>query len=368
MSLFDSVRVGALQLPNRVVMAPLGRARADSVTREPTASVATYYAQRATAGLIVSEATHVSANSVSRPGTSAIHGDGHVAAWRNVTEAVHAAHGRIFQQLFHLGRKADPTLLPGGGLPGAPSAIAARGVFSTPEGPKPFPVPRAFELHEIPRVVEEFGNAAANSRRAGFDGVEVHGANGFLVDQFLRDGANRRSDRYGGSVENRARFMLDVVDAAIDAFGTQRVGVRISPHAKQDGLEDSVPRETFSFVASRLQARGIAYLHLIEPATTPDADRFGPLLRGAFAGPLIVCGGFERVSAEQAISKGGADLVAFGAGYIANPDLVARLRLGAPWNTPDPATFYSGGDTGYIDYPFLAPAGLVADRTREVHP
>ncbi|MET0390127.1 MAG: alkene reductase [Polyangiales bacterium] len=351
------LRVGALELPNRVVMAPLGRARAHVETREPTRSVQTYYVQRATAGLIVSEATHVSAESVSRPGTSAIHTQGQIAAWREVTDAVHAAHGRIFQQLFHLGRKADPARLPSGGLPAAPSAIAARGEFSTPEGPRPFPTPRVLAPHEIAARVTDFARAAESSLQAGFDGVEVHGANGFLVDQFLRDKANQRGDRHGGSVENRARFLLDVVDAVIKVFGRDRVGVRLSPHATADGTDDSTPRETFSYAAAQLDARQIAYLHLIEPVDTPEPARLGPALRQAFRGPLILCGGFDRHSAEVALEQKRADLMAFGVGFIANPDLVERLRRDAPWNPPDPGTFYSGGDQGYIDYPFLD-AGL----------
>jgi N-ethylmaleimide reductase len=355
MSLFERLRVGALELPNRIVMAPLGRARAHAESRAPTPSVVTYYAQRATAGLIVSEATHVSPDSVSRPGTSAIHDDDQVRSWRRVTEGVHAAGGQIFQQLFHLGRKADPARLPGGGLPRAPSAIAARGELSTPEGPRPFPVPQALDPHEIPGIVAHFARAAANSERAGFDGVEIHGANGFLVDQFLRDGANRRTDRHGGSIENRARFLLEVVDAAIAVFGASRVGVRLSPHARGDGTDDSTPRDTFGHAAARLSGRGIAYLHLIEPATTPDDQRIAPTLRQVFAGRLILCGGFDGNSARRAVAEGRADLIAFGAGFIANPDLVERLRLDAPWNNPDPATYYSGGDRGYIDYPFLTP-------------
>jgi len=353
MTPLDPIHVGALEFPNRIVMAPLGRARANPETREPTASVVRYYAQRATAGLIVSEATHVSADSVSRPGTSAIHSEGQVAAWRQVTEAVHAAGGRIFQQLFHLGRKADPGRLPRGGLPPAPSAIAAKGEFSSPQGTRSFPVPRPLESHEIPKLVEEFAVASGNSRRAGFDGIEIHGANGFLIDQFLRDGANRRTDRFGGSIENRARFLLDVVDAAADVFGADRVGVRVSPHARADGIDDSTPAQTFGYVAKALSARQIAYLHLIEPVDTAVDDRLGPVIRQLFRGPLILCGGFQRDSAWRAIAEGRADLVAFGAGFIANPDLVARLRRDAPWNVPDPSTFYVGGDRGYTDYPFL---------------
>jgi N-ethylmaleimide reductase len=346
-------------------MAPLGRARANPASREPTASVVRYYVQRATAGLIVTEATHVSADSVSRPGTSAIHSEGQVVAWRAVTDAVHAAGGRIVQQLFHLGRKADPARLPKGGLPPAPSAIAAKGEYSTPDGPRPFPVPRPLEADEIPRLVREFGSAAENSRRAGFDGVEIHGANGFLVDQFLRDGANRRTDRYGGSVENRARFLLDVVDAAASVFGADRVGIRLSPHARADGTDDSTPRETFGYVANALNARHVAYLHLIEPATTEGAERLAPAIREAFRGPLILCGAFDRAAAWHALADDRADLIAFGAGFIANPDLVERLRRDAPWNTPDPSTFYSGGDRGYTDYPFLdlaEPIGATAIR------
>jgi N-ethylmaleimide reductase len=314
--------------------------------------VRTYYVQRASAGLIVSEATHISADSVSRPGTSAIHSDGQVAAWRTVTDAVHAAGGRIFQQLFHLGRKADPERLPRGGLPPAPSAIAARGEFASANGPRPWPVPRELSRGEIDAIVREFADAAANSKRAGFDGVEIHGANGFLVDQFLRDGANQRGDTHGGSVEKRARFVLEVVDAVIAVFGAGRVGVRLSPHAKADGTDDSTPVETFGYAASELDQRGIAYLHLIEPVSATPA--LAPLLRRNFRGPLVLCGGFTNETARRAIAEQRADLIAFGVGYISNPDLVERLRRDAPWNEPDPSTYYSGGDKGYIDYPFLS--------------
>ncbi len=356
MSLFSPLRIGPLVLLNRVVMAPLGRARANAELREPTPSVVAYYVQRASAGLIISEATHVAFDSVSRPGTAAIHTQGQVEAWRRVTDAVHAAGGRIFQQLFHLGRKADPARLPYVGLPKAPSPIAAIGEFSTPLGPRPFPVPRPLLTEEIDGVVEEFRTAAANARRAGFDGIEIHGANGSLLDQLLRGAANQRADAYGGSIPNRGRFLLEVVDAVSSVFGAERVGVRISPHAKADGMADSTPRETFAYVARELGARGVAYLHLIEPASTPEGDQLGPSVRRAFPGPLILCGGFDRASAEAALDAGRADSIAFGVGFIANPDLVERLRRNAPWNVPDTATFYSGGDKGYIDYPFLSEA------------
>ncbi|HYP97478.1 MAG TPA: alkene reductase [Polyangiaceae bacterium] len=354
MSLFEPVQVGSLVLSNRVVMAPLGRARAEPISREPTASVATYYVQRASAGLIVSEATHISAESVSRPGTSAIHSAGQVKAWRRVTDAVHAAGGRIFQQLFHLGRKADPARIPSGRLPGAPSAVPAIGEFSTPAGPRPFPVPRSLELGEIPGIVADFASAAHNAQRAGFDGVEIHGANGFLIDQFLRDGANLRVDAYGGSIAKRSRFLLEVVDAVSAVLGAGRVGVRLSPHATTDGTRDAAPHALYEHVAKELSVRAPAYLHLIEPVGTAAHEQLGPTIRKAFNGPLILCGGFDGASARAALAEDRADLIAFGVGFIANPDLVGRLRLNAPWNSPDVATFYNGGDRGYIDYPFLS--------------
>jgi N-ethylmaleimide reductase len=353
MPLYQNGRLGGLVTPNRIVMAPLGRARNSDPEREPLARSATYYAQRASAGLLISEATHVSASSVSRPGTGAIHSIGQVAAWKKVTDAVHAAQGRIFQQLFHLGRKADPDRLPGGALPVAPSAIAAIGELTGLTGPKPFPVPRALETVEIAEIIAQFQIACVNAHAAGFDGIELHAANGFLIDQFLRDGANQRNDDYGGAIVNRARLLLEIVDNAIAIFGPGGVGVRISPHATQDGLDDSNPAALYSYVARQLSVRRIAYLHLIEPDATPEPAKLAPTLRKLFTFPLILAGEFDRDSAEAAIADGRADYIAFGRFYIANPDLVERFRLGAPLNTPDPSTFYSGGDAGYIDYPTL---------------
>jgi N-ethylmaleimide reductase len=351
--LLETAQLGPFAAANRIVMAPLGRARNAESSREPLARSVTYYTQRATAGLIITEATHVSEFSVSRPGTAAIHAPGQVVAWTRVTQSVHAAGGRIFQQLFHLGRKADPARLPHGALPVAPSAIAARGEIPTPRGTMPFPVPRALETLEVPVLVEQFRRAIVNSHRAGFDGVEIHAANGFLVDQFLRDGANRRDDHYGGTIENRARFLLEIVDHAIDVFGATGVGVRISPHPMADGTADSDPRALFAHVAQALDRRRIAFLHVIEPDTTPDAACVAPLLRQHFVGPLILAGDFNRETAERAIQSLRADFIAFGRLYIANPDLVARFRLDAPLNMPDVSTFYSGGDRGFIDYPTL---------------
>lgn len=355
MSIFEAGRIGTLTTPNRIVMAPLGRGRNAEPSREALPRAVVYYAQRASAGLIVSEATHVSATSVSRPGTAAVHSGGQVAAWRAVTTGVHAAGGRIFQQLFHLGRKADPDRLPGRATPVAPSAVAATGTLPTANGPRPFPVPRALERDEIPGLVEQFRHAVANSKAAGFDGIELHAANGFLIEQFLRDDANRRTDDYGGSVANRARFLLDVVDAAIAIFGPAGVGVRVSPHFDVDGPGASDPADLFGYVARALDARGIAYLHVIEPDSTAPERRIAPVLRAAFRGPLILAGEFTRDSARDAIAAGRADFVAFGRLYIANPDLVERFRFAdVPLNPPDVATFQNGDEAGYIDYPALA--------------
>lgn len=360
MTLFNPIRVGSLELPNRIVMAPLGRARNEPASREALARSVTYYVQRASAGLIISEATHVSATTVSRLGTGAIHTDGQVAAWQAVTTAVHAAGGRIFQQLFHLGRKADPARTPGH-WPFAPSVVAARGTVPTAEGPKPFPVPRTLTLDDIATVVEEFRKAIVNSRAAGFDGVEIHAANGFLIEQFLRDDANLRDDRYGGTAENRSRFLLEIVDAAIAIFGAGRVGVRVSPHFTVDGDGDSDPKTLFAVVAAALDARGIAYLHLIEPDTVASERRLGPALRTIFKGPIILADGFSRNTAHQAIDAERADLVAFGRLYISNPDLVERFRHPeGPLNAGDESTFHAGGDEGYIDYPSLDHATSIA--------
>lgn len=356
-SLFDPLRLGDLVLPNRIIMPPLVRARSQEPEREPGERVAIYYAQRATAGLIIGEAVHVSPLSVSRPGGSGLHNASQAAAWRAVTDAVHAAGGRIFQQLFHLGRKAHPSRIPNGEIPVAPSAIAAAAEVPTPEGPRPFPVPRELELSEIPELVEQFRQAITLSRDAGFDGVEIHAANGFLIDQFLRDGTNRRADRYGGSIENRARFLLEVVDAAIAIFGAGRVGARLSPHFLQDGIRDTDPRALYDYVARAFEDRSLAYIHLIESDEIPVDQRFAPALRAAFSGTLILAEDFTRERAHAALGSGRADAVAFGRLFLANPDLVARFRLDEPvYNQPDPATFYVGGESGYIDYPFLAAA------------
>lgn len=352
MSLFEPIRIGALDLPNRLVMPPMGRTRADE-HRAPTPLMATYYSQRASAGLIIAEGAQVSPHSISRPGSTAIHNAIQVSGWRRVTAEVHAAGGRIFQQLSHHGRRVLASRLPPGQLPLAPSAIAAEGFLETREGRERFAVPRALSVEGIAAVVAEYRQAAINARDAGFDGVEIHSASALLVDQFLRDGTNRRDDAYGGSAENRARFLLDIVDAIGGVLGTARIGVRLSPHFGGDGIADSNPALTFATVAELLGHRRIAYLHLVESALTAPGERLASVLKTAFRGPLILCGDYDQSSAEQALDEGRGDLVAFGRLFIANPDLPARFRHGSPLNVPDTASFYGRDARGYIDYPTL---------------
>ena len=355
--LFTPFQLGPLQLPNRIVMAPMTRNRAGH-GNVPTALNTEYYRQRAAAGLIVTEGSQVSPQGVGYPGTPGIHTDAQVEGWRRVTDAVHGAGGRIFLQLWHVGRISHPSLQPAGALPVAPSAIAARGEAFTASGPQSFVVPRALETDEIAGVVAQFEDGARRALAAGFDGVEIHGANGYLIDQFLRDGTNRRTDRYGGSAPNRARFLLEVTEAVAGVWGAERVGVRLSPWNDFNDMQDSAPRATFGYAARALAPLKLAYLHLVEPVggVPAGAAPLAPELKTAFGGPLIVNGGYTGHLAEAALARGEADLVSFAASFLANPDLPARLRLGAPLNTPDPATFYGGDHHGYTDYPALAPA------------
>jgi N-ethylmaleimide reductase len=350
-TLFTPVRLARHTLANRVVMAPMTRNRAGA-GNVPGALNALYYAQRASAGLIVTEGSQVSPRGVGYPDTPGIHSDAQVEGWRRVTEAVHGEGGRIFLQLWHVGRVSHPSVQADGGLPVAPSAVAAEGALYTPAGPLAYPVPRALETEEVAGVVEEFAAGARNALRAGFDGVELHGANGYLIDQFLRSGSNRRTDRYGGPVENRARFLLQVTAAVADVWGGDRVGVRFSPTGAYNGMSDSDPAGTFGYAAHALNRFGLAYLHVTEPVDTPEAARVAPLLRQVFRGPLVLNGGYDRAAADAAIAAGAADLVAFGTAFLANPDLPARLAAGARLNTPDRATFYGGDARGYTDYPF----------------
>mgnify|MGYP002778056418 CR=1 FL=1 len=354
--LFTPVRVGALQLPNRVVMAPMTRSRADAAGRVQPVT-AEYYAQRASGGLLVTEATQVLPNGPGGPNTPGIHTDAQVEAWRAVTDAVHARGGRIVLQLWHAGRAAHPSFLPAGERHVAPSAVAINGKVFTPEGEQPHVTPHALTEPEIHDVIAAFGRGAANARRAGFDAVEVHGANGYLVDQFLRDGTNRRDDAWGGPVERRARFLLEVTRAVVDAAGADRTGVRLSPLNGYNDMADSSPEATFTYAAEQLDRFGLMYLHLVEPhgdghpMGDPAGRRVAASLRRVFRGPLILNGGFDRAAADAVIGAGQADLVAFGVPYLANPDLPERLRDGAPLNAPDVSTFYGGGARGYTDYP-----------------
>jgi len=354
--LFSPFRLGPLELPNRVVMAPMTRNRAGP-GNVPTALNATYYAQRAGAGLIVSEATQVSPQGVGYPGTPGIHNAAQAAGWKLVTDAVHGAGGRIFLQLWHVGRISHPSLQPGGALPVAPSAIAPAGQAWTTNGMEAFVAPRALETSEIPGIVEDYRRGAANARDAGFDGVELHGANGYLIDQFLRDSTNKRTDRYGGSASNRARFLIEVTEALIGEWGGERVGVRLSPTNPYNDIADSNPAATFSTAAGELNRLGIAYLHVVEPGPgdpvaageMPDIRFFRKIWRG----PLIANKGYDLERANAVLRDGDADLVSFAALYLANPDLDERFRRGGPFNPPDRKTFYGGAAKGYTDYPAL---------------
>jgi N-ethylmaleimide reductase len=349
-------RLGPLELPNRVVMAPMTRNRAGP-GNAPTALNATYYAQRAGAGLIVSEATQISPQGLGYPGTPGIHSAEQVAGWQLVTAAVHASGGRIFLQLWHVGRISHPSLQPGGALPVAPSALAPAGQAWTLDGMKPYVTPRALEIDEIAAIVEDYRRGAANARQAGFDGVELHGANGYLIDQFLRDNTNRRTDRYGGSALNRARFLIEATQALIGEWGADRVGVRLSPTNPYNDVADSNPAATFATAVGELDRLGLCYLHIVEPGdgdpvaagAIPDIRFFRKLWRG----PLIANKGYDLVRANAVLRDGTADLVSFAALYLANPDLPERFRRGAPFNPPDRKTFYGGGGAGYTDYPAL---------------
>ena len=354
-ALLTPLSAGPFELPNRLVLAPMTRSRA-LAGNVPNPLAAQYYAQRASAGLLISEGTQVSPQGVGYIRTPGIHSPEQVAGWKTITDAVHAAGGRIFAQLWHVGRVSHPDFH-GGELPVAPSAIHVAGEAFTTNGRQPLPTPRALTLDEIPGLVEQFRSAAVNAKAAGFDGVELHGANGYLLDQFVRDGSNVRTDRYGGSIENRARFSLEVVDAVVSVWGADRVGYKIAPRFAMFGMSDSDPMATFSYLAGELRRRGILYLHIAEPVAGPMATtgaRLTPALRQAFGGTVIVNGGYDHAAGAAAVASGEADLVAYGVLYLANPDLVERFRRNAPLNPPDVATFYTGEEKGYIDYPTLA--------------
>lgn len=354
--LFSPVKLGPYTLPNRIVMAPLTRNRAGA-GNVPGPMNAIYYAQRASAGLLIAEATQVSPQGMGYASTPGIHSAEQVAGWQLVTDAVHARGGKIFLQLWHVGRISHPSLQPDGTLPVAPSAIAAAGEAMTYEGPQPFITPRALETQEIPGIVDQFRLGAEKAQAAGFDGVEIHGANGYLLDQFLRDGTNKRTDHYGGAIENRARLHLEVTEAVVDVWGADRVGIRLSPSGTFNSMSDSNPKATFGYLVDALNRFGLAYLHLLE-ASEGDLRNGGTSVpttyfRQIFRGLLMTNGGYDREKAEAVIAAGEADLVSFGTLYIANPDLPERFQLNAPLNEPDPASFYGGDEKGYTDYPAL---------------
>lgn len=358
-TLFTPFSMGALQLPHRIVMAPMTRNRAGP-KHVPQPMNAEYYAQRASAALIISEATQVSPQGVGYPGTPGTHSAAQVQGWRRVTDAVHRAGGRIFLQLWHVGRISHPSLQVDGQLPVAPSAVQPAGEAFTPEGMQPFVTPRALAIEEIDDIIQQFRGGARHAHEAGFDGVEIHAANGYLLDQFLRDGSNRRDDAYGGEVARRAQLLLEVTDAVCDEWGASRVGVRLSPLQPFNDMYDSDPRATFSHVVEALNEFGLAYLHVTEMGVE-QPGKAGPAfdlgrLRELWEGPYMLNGGYDRERAVRAVAEGAADLIAFGTAFLANPDLPRRLRQGTALNEADPDTFYGGGVEGYTDYPALESA------------
>jgi len=356
-TLFKEWKLGPIRLTNRIVMAPMTRNRAGE-GNVPTPMMAEYYRQRASAGLLITEGSQVTPEGQGYPSTPGIHTREQVQGWKAVTKAVHDTGGRIFLQLWHVGRISHSSYQPGGKPPVAPSAIAPKGKVYTAGGMKPYETPHALTLQEIPAVVEQYRRGAANALEAGFDGVEIHGANGYLIDQFLRDGTNHRTDAYGGSLENRTRFLLEVTRAVISVWGKDRVGVRFSPGGSFNDMKDSHTRETFSYAASELSKLGIVYLHIRE-SDASDLRHGGEetptaAIRAAFGGTLIVNGGYDKARATSVLQSAAADLVAFGIPFISNPDLPRRLKDNAPLTPAQERFFYGGEEKGYTDYPALA--------------
>jgi len=352
--LLSPIQVGAHRLANRVIMAPLTRMRAPDFI--PSDLMVEYYSQRASAGLIISEASPISTQGIGYPAIPGIYNDAQIEGWKKITDAVHAKQGCIFLQLWHVGRISHPDFHHGE-LPVAPSAIAPQGNAVTYKGMQPFVTPRALQTEELPAIVEQYRQAAKNALAAGFDGVEIHGANGYLLDQFLRDGSNQRTDIYGGSVENRCRLLLEVTSAVTKVWRAERVGIRLSPSGTFNDMTDSNPQALFVHLLGQLNRFDLAYLHLVDALESDIRHGANVVelatLRQAYLGTLIVCGGYDKARANQAIANDLADAVAFGALYIANPDLVARFAVDAPLNTPDTTTFYGGNEKGYTDYPIL---------------
>lgn len=382
--LFEPVTLGRYQLPHRIAMAPLTRSRARQPGNVPTPLNASYYAQRASAAFIVTEATQVSQQGQGYAWTPGIHSPEQREAWRLITGSVHGSGGLIFMQLWHVGRISHPALQPDGMLPVAPSAIkpAGQAFIENDKGEGAmvdFVTPRALQTEELPYIVQQYVRGAKHALEAGFDGVEVHAANGYLLDQFINSQTNQRTDAYGGTVENRARLLLEVVDAVCKVWGADRVGVRLSPLSSFNDIGDARPEETFGYIAEKLASHGLAYLHLVNPdvaalekggAPNPAAQRMLALIRKKYPGTLMIAGGFDRDSAETWLAEGKADVIAFGRKFLANPDLPERLRRRAALNVDNPPTYYGGGAKGYTDYPTLAqergeaPQACVDDRWR----
>jgi N-ethylmaleimide reductase len=356
MNLFSPFKLGTLEIPNRMVMSALTRCRAVE-GNVPNPLAVTYYTQRAGAGFILTEATQVTPMGQGYPNTPGIHSSEQVKGWIKITDAVHQAGGRIFLQLWHVGRVSHPDFH-NGELPVAPSALPVDGQLYTPKGHKQIETPRALELSEIPTVVEQFKEGAENAMAAGFDGVEIHGANGYLLEQFTKDGTNHRTDAYGGSSENRLRLPLEVVDAVVRVWGEDRVGYRVSPYFDHYSMSDSNPVETFTKLGQELDKRKLAFLDVVEGVSGPRVPPPGttlltPILRRIFHQAFMVNGGYNAQLGNDIIEKGGADLVVYGTLFLANPDLPERFKKNAPLNAPDPATFYGGAEKGYTDYPAL---------------
>jgi 2,4-dienoyl-CoA reductase-like NADH-dependent reductase (Old Yellow Enzyme family) len=347
-SLFDPIQLGDLHLPNRIFMAPLTRLRG-TPDHIPTPIMVDYYTQRATAGLIISEGTPIDPLGVGYANVPGLWSKQQTEAWKPITAAVHNAGGHIYSQIWHVGRISDPEFL-NGQLPVAPSAIAATGTVSLLRPQRPYPIPRALKLEEIKGIVEAFRRSAQNAKSAGFDGVELHGANGYLLDQFLQDGSNHRTDEYGGPIENRARLMLECADAAISVFGPGRVGMHLAPRSDSHGISDSNPESTFTYIARELGKRKLAFIAAREHV---GPDSIGPCLKEVFGGVFVANEAIDQHIGQQLLDEGKADAVAFGKLFIANPDLPARFAKGGPLNRPNAATFYAPGPEGYTDYPAL---------------
>ena len=358
-SLFDSITLGAVAAPNRILMAPLTRGRADK-DAVPTDMMVEYYTQRASAGLIISEATGISREGLGWPFAPGLWTDAQVAAWKPVTDSVHAAGGRIIAQLWHMGRQVHSSVI--GGQPVSSSATATEGQAHTFEGKQDFEVARPLELNEIPRLLNDYELATKNALAAGFDGVQIHAANGYLIDQFLRDNANLRTDEYGGGIENRIRLLREVAERVISVAGADRTSVRLSPNGESQGVDDSNPEPLFTAAAKALSDLGIAFLELREPGPDgtfgrTDVPKLSPAIRKVFKGVLVVNSDYDTLEKAQAeLDKGDADAISFGRPFIANPDLPERLRSGAPLAKDDAKTWYSQGPEGYIDYPALETA------------